>query len=57
MKPGRYHVGPDHLSKIVSSQLGGVVDVQLPYADIFKVESIPYSLEEIAFFWLKDHPL
>jgi hypothetical protein len=50
VKPCKLNVGPDHLSRLESGESGGVVDDQLPDADLFKVEAIPDYLSDIALF-------
>jgi hypothetical protein len=50
VKPGRCNVGPDHLSRLDSGESGGVVDDQLPDADLFQIEAIPEYLEDIVVF-------
>jgi hypothetical protein len=46
----KINVGPDHLSRLESGESGGVVDDQLPDANLFKVEAIPDYLSDIALF-------
>jgi hypothetical protein len=50
IKQGRCNVGPDHLSRLELGESGGVVDDQLPDADLFRIEAIPEYLEDIAIF-------
>jgi hypothetical protein len=50
IKSRRCNVGPDHLSKLERGESGGVVDDQLPNADLFRIEAIPEYLEDIAVF-------
>jgi hypothetical protein len=50
VKPGKLNVGPDHLSQLESGETGGVVDDQLPDADLFKIEVVPDYLSDISLF-------
>jgi hypothetical protein len=50
IKPGKLNVGLNHLSILESRRSGIVVDDQLPYAYLFKVESIPNYLCNITLF-------
>jgi hypothetical protein len=50
IKPRRCNMGPDHLSRLESGESGGVVNDQLPDADLFQVEAIPEYLEDIVVF-------
>lgn len=50
IKPGKLNMGPDHLSQLKSSEVGGLVDDQLPDVNLFRVEAMPDYLEDIALF-------
>jgi hypothetical protein len=50
MKLGRLNVGSNHLSRLESCELGDIVNDQLPYANIFKVEAILNYLSDITLF-------
>jgi len=50
MKPGCLNVGPDHLSRLKSSDAGGLIDDQPLDADLFWVKAIPDYLEDIVLF-------
>jgi len=43
-------MGPDHLYRLESEEIGGEVNDQLPDADLFWVEAIQEYLEDIAVF-------
>jgi hypothetical protein len=47
VKPDKHNVGPDHLSRIESGEVGGSLDDELPDAQLFRVEAVPDQLVEI----------
>jgi len=53
VKPRRCNIGPNHLSRLESGESGRVVDDQLPYVDLFRVESISKYLEDKEIFLSK----
>jgi hypothetical protein len=50
VKQEKLNVGSNHLSQLKSGESGRVVDDQLPDTNLFKIEAIPDSLSDIAFF-------
>ena len=50
VKSGRLNMGPDHLSCLETGESDGAIDDQLPDADLFRIETIPDHLQEIATF-------
>ena len=47
IRPGKENVGPDHLSRVESSEDPIGIDNDLPDAHLFRVEAIPVELVEI----------
>jgi hypothetical protein len=41
VNPGKYNVGLDHLSRLESRETETILDDELPYAHLLKVETIP----------------
>jgi len=50
VKRGRCNVGTYQLSRLELGESGGLVDDQLPDADLFRNKAIPEYLEDIVFF-------
>jgi hypothetical protein len=50
VKPRKYNVGPDHLSRIKSGEASQSLDDELPDAQLFHVEAVPDQLVEIVEF-------
>jgi hypothetical protein len=50
VKPGRFNIGPYHLSRLESGESGGVVDDKLLDVDLFRIKAILKYLEDIIFF-------
>jgi hypothetical protein len=50
IKPRRFNVGPDHLSRLESRESGRPADDQLLDADLLWVKAILEYLEEIEIF-------
>lgn len=47
---GRLNMGHDHLSRLESTESEGSLDDQMPDVNLFRVEAIPYYLEELVAF-------
>ena len=50
MRPGKLNVEPDHLSRIDTREEPTGVEDELPIAHLFRMETVPVELEEIAQF-------
>ena len=50
VRPGRLNVEPDHLLRINTGEKPTGVEDDLPDTHLFRIESIPVELEEIAQF-------
>jgi len=47
IKPGKYNVGSDHLSRIEFEEVGHNLDDEIPDAHVFIVEVVLYQLANI----------
>lgn len=53
VKPSRHNVGPDHLSRIDTGEEPVEGEDELPDAELFRVQAVPESLNDIAYFLSK----
>ena len=62
VKLRKHHVGPDHLSRMESTEFGGILDNELPDALLLKLDIVPHHfMESVAYIMsgqvLKDYTI
>jgi hypothetical protein len=51
VKPCKHNVGPNHISRIYSMEVGGNLDDELPDVQLFSIEVMPNQLVHIATYF------